>query len=84
MAHAHAQTHFGAVKTDLLHPYYSFRLSARAALARTKKNKLSLRNGKLKACRASVTNERPRIRCVNKKTENHKNLRLATQKIEAR
>ena len=48
------------------------------------KKKHSLRNGKLKASRASATEEqrkeRPRIRRVNKKTENHKNLRLATLK----
>ena len=44
---AHAQSQIWAVKTDLLHPCYSFLLYARAALARTKK-KRSLRNGKLK------------------------------------
>ena len=35
--HAHAQGQFGAVKTAQRHPYYSFRLYARAALAWTKK-----------------------------------------------
>ena len=52
------------------------------ALAQTKK-KHSLRNGKLKASRASATedrNERLRIRRVNKKTENHKKLCLSTLK----
>ena len=47
------------------------------------KKKHSLRNGKLKASRASATedrNERLRIRRVNKKTENHKKLRLFTLK----
>ena len=83
--HAHAQSQFGAVKTDLQHPcYYSFRLYARAALAWTKK-KRSLRNEKLKANRASETEEqrkeRLRIRHENKKTENHEKQRLATLKI---
>ena len=57
MAHAHGQSHFGAVNTDLCHPCYSFRLHTRAALAWTKK-KRSLRNGKLKANRASATEDR--------------------------
>ena len=48
--HAHAQSQFGVVKTDLRHPRYSFSLYARAALAWTKK-KRSLRNEKLKANR---------------------------------
>ena len=56
MAHAHAQSYFGAVKTNLRHPCYSFRLYARAALAWTKQ-KHPLRNGKLKANRASETEE---------------------------
>ena len=55
-------------------PCYSLQLYARAALARTKK-KRSLRNEKLKANRASVTEEQRkemlRIRRENKKTENH-------------
>ena len=43
--HAHAQGQFGAVKTDQWHPYYSFRLYARAALAWTKRNvHLEMRN----------------------------------------
>ena len=57
-------------------------------LAWTKK-KSSLRNEKLKANRASETEElrkvRLRIRRENKKTENHKKQRLTnSQKIEAR
>ena len=54
--HAHAQSQIWAVKTDLRHPCYSFQLYARAAFAWTKK-KRSLRNGKLKANRASETEE---------------------------
>ena len=50
--HAHAQSHYWAVKSDQCHPYYSFRLYARAALAWTEE-KRSLRNEKLKANRAS-------------------------------
>ena len=45
----------------------------------------TLRNGKLNANRASETEdskERPRIRCENKKTENHKKQRLDTQKLK--
>ena len=49
---AHAQSQYRAVKSDQLHPYYSFRLYARAALAWTEE-KRSLRNEKLKANRAS-------------------------------
>ena len=71
---------FRAVKTDLC---YSFRLYARAALAWVKKNH-SLRNVKLKASRASETEEqrkgRLRIRCENDKIENHEKQRLATLK----
>ena len=82
-AHTHAQSHFGAVKTDLCHPCYSFRLCTRAALAWTKK-KRSLRNGKLKENGASATEDtgkkKLRIRRENKKTENHKKQRLATLK----
>ena len=52
-----------------------------------KNKQRSLRNGKLKANRASETEEqrkeRLRIRCENKKTENHEKQRLTTQKIEA-
>ena len=74
--HAHAQSQFGAVKTDPWNPCYSLQLYARAALAGTKK-KRSLRNEKLKANRASVTEEQRkemlRIRHENKKTENHEN-----------
>ena len=60
------------VKTDLWHPYYSFILYGRAALAWSKEKpeknqQRSLRNEKLKANRASVTEEqrreRLRIRC---------------------
>ena len=50
--HAHAQSHYWAVKSDQCHPYYSFLLYARAALAWTEE-KRSLRNEKLKANRAS-------------------------------
>ena len=46
-------------------------------LEKTKK-KRSLRNGKLKANRASGLNEEPMIRCVNMNTENHKKQHLAT------
>ena len=80
---AHAQSQFCAVKTDLWHPCYSFQLYARAALAWTKK-KRSLRNEKLKANRASGTEEQRKERLVirreNKKTENHKKQHLATLK----
>ena len=55
--HAHAQSKFGAVKTDLWHPRYSFRLCSRTALACTKK-KRSLRNGKLKVNISSETEDR--------------------------
>ena len=41
--HAHAQGQLGAIKTYQFHPYYSFPLYTRAALAWTKK-KRSLRN----------------------------------------
>ena len=58
-------------------------LFARAALAWTKK-KCSLRNEKLKADRASETEEqikeRLRIRRENEKVENHEKQRLATLK----
>ena len=47
-----AQSQYWAVKSDQRHPYYSFRLYARAAIAWTEK-KRSLRNEKLKANRAS-------------------------------
>ena len=50
--HAHAQSQYWAVKSDQWHPYYSFRLYARAALAWTEE-KRSLRNEKLKANKAS-------------------------------
>ena len=50
--HAHAQSQYWAVKSDQWHPYYSFRLYARAALVWTE-DKRSLRNEKLKANRAS-------------------------------
>ena len=57
--------------------------SSRAALAWTKK-KRSLRNEKLKANRASDTeeqrNERLRIRRENEKIENHEKQRVATLK----
>ena len=82
--HAHAQSQvLGCFKTELWHPRYSFRLYARAALAWTKK-KCSLRNEKLKANRASETEEqikeRLRIRSKNEKIENHEKQRLATLK----
>ena len=62
---AHAQ--FWAVINDLRHPCYSFLLYgyARAALAWTKKKpkkKRSLRNDKLKAKRASETEEQRKER----------------------
>ena len=50
--YAHAQSQYWVVKSDQWHPYYSFRLYARAALAWTEE-KRSLRNEKLKANRAS-------------------------------
>ena len=37
LTYAHAQSQFWAVKTDLQHPCYLFRLYARAALAWTKR-----------------------------------------------
>ena len=40
--HVHAQSRFWEVKTDIWHPYYSFLLHARAALAWTKKKLLTL------------------------------------------
>ena len=74
---------FWAVKTDLWHPCYSFLLYARAALAWTK-TKCSLRCEKLKANRASETEEqikeRLRIRRENEKIENHEKQRLAALK----
>ena len=48
MAHAHAQSHLGADKTDLWHPCYSFRLCARAALTQTKKKRSLIEMGNLK------------------------------------
>ena len=64
--HVYAQSQFWVVKADLCHLYYSFLLYARSALVWTKK-KHSLRNEKLKANRASETEEqrreRLRIRC---------------------
>ena len=78
VAHAHVQSHFWAVKTDLRLPCYSFLHGGRAALAWTKKNS-TLINGKLKANRAQRT-ERLKIRRENKKTENHKKQRMATLK----
>ena len=43
--HAHAQSHYWVVKSDQCHPYYSFRLYARAALAWTEeKRSLEMRN----------------------------------------
>ena len=66
-------------------PCYSLRLYARAALAWMKK-KRSLRNEKLKANRASETEEqrkeRLRIRCENEKIENHEKQHLATLKMK--
>ena len=52
----HAQSQYWAVKSDQLHPHYSFGLYTRAALAWTEE-KCSLRNEKLKANRASLTEE---------------------------
>ena len=43
--HAHAQSQYWAVKSDQCHPYYSFRLCARAALAWSEENvNLEMRN----------------------------------------
>ena len=68
------------VKTDLWHPYYSFRLYARAALAWTKK-KLSLINEKLRASDTEEQRkEKLRIRRENEKIENHEKQHLATLK----
>ena len=50
---------------------YSFRLRARAALAWTKK-KRSLRNGKLKANRASLKTEERKAEDMTRKQENRK------------
>ena len=67
-----------------VNPCYSFRLYTRAAVAWTKK-KHSHRNEKLKAKRASETEEqrkeRLRIRRENEKIENHEKQRLAALKI---
>ena len=65
MAHAHAQSRFWAVKT--VTPAFLFRLRARAASAWTKK-KRSFRNEKLKANKASETEEqrKERLRIENK------------------
>ena len=84
----HAQSQFWAVKTYLCYPRRTFRLYARAALACTKK-KCSLRNEKLKASRASETEEkmkeRLRIRRENKKTRKPKETEPGHyHKIEAR
>ena len=69
-----SKTSFGRLKpTCDTRMYCSFRLYARAALEWMKK-KRSLRNEKLKANRASETEQRKemlRIRRENKKTENH-------------
>ena len=79
---AHAQSQYWVVKFDQWHPYYSFGLYARAALAWTEE-KRSLRNEKLKSNRASSTEEqrkeRMRIR-REKETEDHKNQHLAILK----
>ena len=72
-------------QTDLLHPCYLFRVYARAALAWTKK-KCSLRNEKLKANRASETEEQIKER-LRIRRENRKPRETApghSQKIEAR
>ena len=71
------------VKTDLWHPYYSFILYGRAALAwskeKPKKQQRSLRNEKLKANRASVTEEqrkeRLRIRREKNRAKRTKNIK---------
>ena len=59
--HVHDQSQFWAVKTDLRHLCYSFRLYARTVLALAEK-KRSLKNGKHKANRASETEERRKER----------------------
>ena len=52
MAHAHAQSHFGAVKTDLYTRVIDFDYALESSFSMTEK-KRSLRNEKLKANRAS-------------------------------
>ena len=83
MAQKRACSKSSFVRLKLRNPCYSFRLYARAALPWTKK-KCSLRNEKLKASRASETEEqrkeRLRIRRKNEKIENHEKQRLATLK----
>ena len=86
---AHAQ--IWAVKTALWHPCYSFRLYARAVLAWTKK-KRSFKNGKLKAKRASETEEqrKERLRIGREKdrtrriTKNYKRKRNGCQKQKSK
>ena len=77
-----SKSSFGLLNRPV-HPCYSIRLYARAALAWTIK-KRSLRNEKLKANRSSDTEEqrkeRLRIRRENEKIENHGKQRLATLK----
>ena len=57
MAHAHAQSHFEAVKITCDTCVIHLTICAIAALARTKKTR-SFRHGKLKASRATVTEDR--------------------------
>ena len=86
---AHAQ--FWAVKNDLRHPCYSFLLNvyARAALALTKKKpkkKRSLKNEKLKAKKASETEEqrKERLRIRREKdTERRRTKKLQEEKIRS-
>ena len=86
VAHAHAQSHFWAVKTDLWHPCYWFRLRARAALAWRKRNvHLEMRNLKQTELQRLKNRGKKgwglRIRRENEKIENHEKQRLATLKI---
>ena len=58
------------------HPYYSFRLYARAALAWTEE-KCSLRNEKHKANRASLTEEQRKVRMKIRREKEWKTTRIS-------
>ena len=79
--HAHAQSQFWAVITDLWYPYYYFLLYARAALAWTKNNiKCSLRNEKFKANRASGMEEQRKERLTTRREKDRE--RRGTKKLQ--
>ena len=86
VAHAHAQSHFWLVKTDLWHLCYWFRLRSRAALSWRKRNvHLEMRNLEYTELqRRKIRGKKGwglRIRCENEKIENYA---VHFQKIEVR